>query len=123
MLQAMQSDTPSIGMLQRTQGDEVTKGILLAHLIWLNEILALKRPMGEEQLDIATDMILSDFYALKMADLSLLFKNIIGGKYGEFYESLTIPKLIGFFREYFEARCNLAMEQSIRTSNEYKKEV
>ena len=79
--------------------------------------------MNEDQLKLASEMILSEFYALKMADLTLLFKKIIGGVYGEFYESLTIPKLIGFFRQYFDDRCNLAMEQSQRDHLEHKREI
>lgn len=121
--QAMKSDTPSIGSLKRTQGENFTKNLLLHWLIYLNEILNLRRPMNEDQLKLASEMILSEFYALKMADLTLLFKKIIGGVYGEFYESLTIPKLIGFFRQYFDDRCNLAMEQSQRDHLEHKREI
>ena len=77
-------------------------------LIYLNETLNLKRPMTEQQIFLGSDLILSDYYMLRFADLTVLFRNIIKGKYGSLYESLTIDKLLNLFEQYFEERCNLS---------------
>ena len=55
---------------------------------------------------------------LKMSDLTLMFKKIISGQYGEFYERLSIDKVLTFFREYLEERLNLAADNSLRNHSE-----
>jgi len=43
-----------------------------------------------------------------------LFKRIISGQFGEFYERLSIDKVMTFFREYREERFEIAIDQSSR---------
>ncbi|WP_157956099.1 hypothetical protein [Flavobacterium kingsejongi] len=53
-------------------------------------------------------MIISDYPMLTVADITFIFKKAITGKYGEFYESLSIPKIMKWFADYFEERCEIA---------------
>ncbi|MUV03358.1 hypothetical protein GN157_06510 [Flavobacterium rakeshii] len=76
--------------------------------------------MTEDQIELCAIEVNETYYTLKISDLTFLFKKIISGSYGEFYESLTIPKVLSFFREYFEERCQLAEQQSLRTHNDDK---
>lgn len=108
----MQANSPSIGFLQREQGKEFTHSMIMGWLVYLNELLNLNKPMSEDQIEMCATDILSDFYALKFSDLTLLFKKIISGSYGEFYESLSIPKVLSFFRQYFDERLDIAVQES-----------
>ena len=83
-------------------------------------MLNLNKPMSETQIRLCTTMILEEFYALKISDLTILFKRIIAGEYGEFYERLSIDKVLTFFRKYFIERCNLAEENNNRIHQEFK---
>ena len=111
---AMNSSSHSLGKLQREQDKKFTIGLVSAWLIYLNEILNLNKPMSEEQIKLAATLICEEFYMLKMADLTLLFKRIISGQFGEFYERLSIDKVMTFFREYREERFEIAIDQSSR---------
>ena len=62
--------------------------------------------------------VVKEFYAIKISDLTFLFKRIYSGHYGEFYESLSIPKIMTFFREYFDERCEIAENESISKHND-----
>ena len=95
---AINSDSKSLGKLQREHSREFTESIIQNWLIYLNRTLNLKNAMGTEQIKLASTLICEEFYMLKMADLTLLFKRIISGQYGEFYERLSIDKVITFFR-------------------------
>jgi len=55
-----------------------------------------------------SQMIISDHSNLKIVDITFIFKNALSGKYGEFYESLTIPKILSWFSDHFDERCNIA---------------
>lgn len=76
--------------------------------------------MSEAQITLCVSEILSNFNYLKIADLTLLFKRIMAGEFGEFYESLSIPKVLTFFRDYSEKRMNRAYEINNSKHKEFK---
>lgn len=112
--EAINSKAPSIGKFQNQQGKQFTEGLITFWLLYLNKVLNLNKPMSEEQINLCSSMIVEEFYMLKVSDLTLLFKRIISGQYGEFYERLSIDKVLTFFREYLEERYTLAGEASQR---------
>ena len=112
--EAINSKAPSIGKFQNQQGKQFTEGLITFWLLYLNKVLNLNKPMSEEQINLCSSMIVDEFYMLKISDLTLLFKKIISGQYGEFYERLSIDKVLTFFREYLEERYTLAGEASAR---------
>jgi len=57
---------------------------------------------------------------LKISDLTLLFKRIISGSYGAFYERLGIDKVLDFFRQYLEERYQEAAQMSQQVHNDIK---
>lgn len=110
--EAINSKSPTIGTFQREKGKKFTESLVMGWLVYLNELLNLNKPMSPDQIEICATSILNEFYALKFSDLTLVFKKIISGEYGEFYESLSIPKVLTFFRTYFDERCEIAMQES-----------
>mgnify|MGYP003140400571 FL=1 len=118
---AISSKAPSIASFQREHGRQFTEGLVTFWLLYLNKILNLNKPMSEEQINLCSGMVVEEFYMLKVSDLTLLFKRIISGQYGEFYERLSIDKILTFFRAYLEERFELAESNSIRNHNEENK--
>tara|TARA_B100000900_G_scaffold413529_1_gene437742 strand:- start:778 stop:1260 length:483 start_codon:yes stop_codon:yes gene_type:complete len=118
---AINSKAPSIASFQREHGRQFTEGLVTFWLLYLNKILNLNKPMSEEQINLCSGMVVEEFYMLKVSDLTLLFKRIISGQYGEFYERLSIDKILTFFRAYLEERFELAESNSIRNHNEENK--
>ena len=112
--EAMITESPTIGTFQREKGKGFTEGLIMMWLVYLNDLLNLNKPMTEDQIEMCATEITNEYYALKFSDLTLLYKRIISGSYGEFYESLSIPKVLSFFRQYFEERCDIAYDQSLR---------
>ena len=58
---------------------------------------------------------------LTIADLSLIFRNIQTGKYGELYGALNPPKILGWFSQYFSERMNIC-ENNSNTQHSQRKE-
>lgn len=117
---AINAPAPTLGTLQREKSKDFAIGLTMGWLVYLNDILNLNKPMTEDQIELCAIEVNETYYTLKISDLTFLFKKIISGSYGEFYESLTIPKVLSFFREYFEERCQLAKQQSLRNHNDDK---
>lgn len=116
---AMNTTAPTLGTLHREKSKDFAIGLTMGWLVYLNDILNLNKPMTEDQIELCAIEIVETYYTLKMSDLTFLFKKIISGAYGEFYESLSIPKVLSFFRHYFEERCTLAEHQSQRHHDDF----
>ncbi len=111
---------PSLAKIKRKEGEEKTLSFIKLELIRLNELLSLKRPMTETQIDFTAQVILDEFWMLNVSDLKLVFKNILTGKCGNLYESLNPPKTLSIFREYLGVRMNIGAEMSMRQHQEHK---
>lgn len=95
---------------KREKGIPFTEAFLQSWLVNLNEILNLNKPMTETQIVLCTSEIINNYPAMNVSDLTLLFKRIMRGEFGEFYESLSIPKVLTFFRDYYEERLEKAYQ-------------
>ncbi|WP_252810407.1 hypothetical protein [Flavobacterium sp. NRK1] len=111
---AMNAPAPTLGTIQREKSRDFTIGLVMGWLVYLNDILNLNKPMTEDQIELCAIEVTDEYYSLKMSDLAFLFRKIIAGHYGEFYESLTISKMLTFFRDYFDERCQYAEQQAMR---------
>lgn len=83
-------------------------------------MLNLSRPMSEEQIRLCSSQIMNDYGYLKLTELSFIFKRILSGEYGEFYERLGIDKLLTFFRQYDKERFTFIDEQRQREHSELR---
>lgn len=117
---AIDAQTPTLGLIVKHKGKDFTEAFLEGWLIYLNKILNLKNPMTEEQIQLASIEILNEFRFFKISDLTFLFRRIVSGHYGEFYESLSIQKILTYFREYFGERLEVAEMISDRIHNDTK---
>jgi hypothetical protein len=99
------TDEPTLGKLLRTYGDEFTEKYLCVWLIEIQEMLGVKNKMNDFQIEMCAQMLLDEFKQINLSDLQLVAKRAISGVYGQFYESISIPKVLEWFRLYFEERC------------------
>lgn len=103
---------PTLGEIKRTYGTKQVEAYIKLWLIELNEVLNLKRPMKAHQIDECAMLICQKYNALSIADINLIFKRVKMGEMGELFESLSIHKLMKWFANYFDERCDVAGSQS-----------
>jgi hypothetical protein len=120
MEDCISSNTPTLARLRKEKGEKKTVLKICQELITLNEMLNLRRPMTENQIKFTAQMILDEFYNLNIADITLVFRNILTGKCGSLYESLNTPKILTFFREYLNQRMTMGADISDREHQEHK---
>lgn len=104
---------PSIAVLRKEYGEARIESIIKLYLIDLCENVNLKRPLRDRQVDNIAREIVSEFYSLTIADVYVIFRQAKTGQYGEFYDSLDMPKVIGWFRQYFADRCQRCADESV----------
>ena len=116
----MDKKTPTLASIQREKGNKIASAMIKTWLIYLIDALNSTRPFTEKQISIASVHILSSYYMLRFADLTVLFNNIIKSEYGKEYGSLTMRRLLELFKEYFEERCNLSEAHNYSRSIEHR---
>jgi len=120
---ALDKQSPTLGSMIRDQSQSFAEGVLEIWILFLNESLGIKREMTNQQIEMAAQRILQDYGSIRFADLTVLFKNIINGDYGQFYESLNTPKLMSFFKDYFDKRCSVSSMSNDSKHYEFRQDI
>jgi hypothetical protein len=90
--------TPSLGSVKRAYGEKKLEAYLKIWIIGFNQAINVKRPLNEPQIDEIAFLIGSQHPNITIADLNLIFKNAKLGNYGEIYDTLSMDKILGWFR-------------------------
>ncbi|MDL2315054.1 hypothetical protein LJC16_02210 [Bacteroidales bacterium OttesenSCG-928-C19] len=118
--QALNCGSESLAKLINLYDEKKVAALLKLQLVELNEILNLKRPLSEKAIEMIAEEILSTYKALTMADVYLIFKRVRNGYYGELYESINMPKVMRWFSDYFDERCDVAERRSQQEAGQYR---
>lgn len=101
----------SLGEFKREYGKEWVIGYISMWLIELNDNANVKQKMSDAQMEFTATRIY-ETYSLKVTDLTLFFRNIKEGVYGQFYENLSQEKIMDWLRQYYDLRCEYGQMQS-----------
>ena len=105
---------PTLGALRREYGDYKAEAVVKLYLVDLSDLVNLKHPLSEKQIDRIAMEVVARYNTLTTADLHVIFSKAIAGDYGDFYESLDVVKVLKWFSNYFKERCATAAEMSQR---------
>ena len=76
------------------------------------EMVNLKRPLLEPQIEAIALEVVASYSSLNIADIHVIFRRARNGEFGDFYESLDMPKVMRWFADYFNERCRICAERS-----------
>lgn len=125
VLQAVDSGERTLISMRKETGEEKTLALLKLHLLELNELLNLSRPMGEVLIDRIADNIMTQYWYLNMADIHLVLDRGASGWYGQVL-MCNQSTVMRWFAEYADERFsriedrNLAEHDKIKASYEDK---
>lgn len=118
-LQAVDSGEKSVAALKVTLGEEKTLALLKLHLLQLNELLNLGRPMGETLIDRMADSIAHTYYYLNMAELHLVLDRGAAGHYGQVM-MCNMATVMRWFAEYDTERTEQVVERNLAAHERLK---
>lgn len=96
-----------MGDFKRDYGRDFVIGYISLWLIDLNDTANVKSKMSDAQIEGTAERIYEG-YSLKVTDLTLFFRNVKDGVYGQYYENLDRSKILDWLAIYFENRCETA---------------
>lgn len=121
-LACIDSGGASLYALSNAHGAKKVEALIKLYMIELNNMLNLKRSLTEEMIDAIAEELLASFSMLNMADVHLVFRRAKTGYYGELYENVNMPKVLGWFVGYFDERCSAAAQRSMDAAEQYKRD-
>lgn len=111
-------ETPSLVTLKKEAGVEKVIAYIQAWLVNINTSLNVRRPMTADQIIECSIYMLEDYYSATIADIKLFFSEVKKGKYGEFYESFSMTKVLMWFDDFWQNRCEAVYEANLRRDEE-----
>ncbi|MFC5046324.1 hypothetical protein ACFSTE_13200 [Aquimarina hainanensis] len=97
--------------LKKIHGREWIIGYISMWLINLNDTTNVKNKMSDVQIEF-TSIRIFETYSLKITDMTLFFRNVKEGVYGDFYENISQEKIMNWLAKYFDQRCEYAQMMS-----------
>jgi len=112
MEDCIDSGIPSLAKVRKEKGEEPTIQILTHYIKEVNKYFNFKVKMTDQQTFITCKLILKDYYWLNMADLKIVFENMLAKKYGDYYGKLDGGDFMDGFKAYSDDRLGLAEHMS-----------
>lgn len=122
----MSSGNKSLAVIKKDLGElgQVTViKVLNLLLIDLIEFFNVGSPMGVEQLNQTTKLIISEYYFLKPDDFRFCFDRAMKGYYGKIYNRLDGAIIMEWLNKYIDERAEFAENESRERHEEQKKGV
>lgn len=114
--------TPTLVQIKKVYGREWVIDYISAWLIHLNEITNAKNKMSPNSILFVSETIYDD-YSVRLADLTLFFKKVRKGDYGDFYENISEGKMLSWFQKYYDERCNFAQHERHKENKEFSSSI
>ena len=102
--QALDTLAPTMYKIQKLTDKKTVIAYIASWLVYLQGNLNLKNKLNEEMLVELSEYILTLFGYLTIADVKNVISDALRGVYGEFYETLSMHKVLTWFRDYSERR-------------------
>jgi len=85
MQKCIGAQVPSLAKIRKESGEEDTLRILGKKIGQVNDFFNLQRKMSPEQTWITAKLILKEYYYLNIADMKIIFENMLSLKYGKYF--------------------------------------
>lgn len=117
-LEAYKTESFSLAKIKKAYSEDWTLAYISLWIVNINEFLNVSRPMSEPQIEETSFLILSQYYYLKLSDITLIFTKAKRGDWGPLYESLDGMKILSWFEKYANERSDAVYADT--TKEHYK---
>jgi len=116
VVRCVECQSPSLAVMRKEYGEKVVETFVIVAIYDLSEFVGCREKITEFQAKQTAQMILGQYYYLKVTEIMLFFYWLKCGRYGEFYGTVDGQKILGAFTLFLRDR------QDIRRKIEREKE-
>ena len=105
MHQVLASKTsPALSEIKKQKGEQVALGVLVALMDECQQYFNLQQPMNPQQLMLTAELIMEEYYYLRVEEFRLCFRMAMKGEYGPVYNRIDGQIFFEWIRKYFSKR-------------------
>lgn len=109
---AMSADAPTLATVKKYQGAGMAVEAVEMIIAEAATLLNIGKNLQPHQINYLACEILQEYYWLNLADIRLIMKQGIAGKYGQIYDRLDVQVALDWLAQYVEARTGIAETKS-----------
>ena len=105
MHQVLASKTsPALSEIRKAKGEQAALGVLVALMDECQQYFNLQQPMNPQQLMLTAELIMEEYYYLRVEEFRICFRMAMKGEYGPIYNRIDGQVFFEWIRKYFTKR-------------------
>lgn len=115
--------SPALSEIKKQKGEQVALGVLVALMDECQQYFNLQQPMNPQQLMLTAELIMEEYYYLRVEEFRICFRMAMKGEYGPVYNRIDGQVFFEWIRKYFSKRdavTNRMVKDQQSSNNIYK---
>lgn len=104
VVDCVECQSPSLAVMRKNFGEEIVESFVMVAIFDLSEFVGCKEKITEFQAEQTAQMILGEYYYLKVTEIMLFFYWMKSGRYGDFYGVVDGQKILGAIIRFLRDR-------------------
>jgi len=96
--------SPALSEIKKQKGEQVALGVLVALMDECQQYFNLQQPMNPQQLMLTAELIMEEYYYLRVDEFRICFRMAMKGEYGPIYNRIDGQVFFEWIRKYFSKR-------------------
>jgi hypothetical protein len=96
--------SPALSEIKKHKGEQVALGVVVALMDECQQYFNLQQPMTPQQLMLTAELIMEEYYYLRVEEFRLCFRMAMKGEYGPVYNRIDGQIFFEWIRKYFSKR-------------------
>jgi len=96
--------SPALSEIRKAKGEQAALGVLVALMDECQQYFNLQQPMNPQQLMLTAELIMEEYYYLRVEEFRICFRMAMKGEYGPIYNRIDGQVFFEWIRKYFTKR-------------------
>jgi hypothetical protein len=96
--------SPALSEIRKAKGEQAALGVLVALMDECQQYFNLQQPMNPQQLMLTAELIMEEYYYLRVEEFRICFRMAMKGEYGPVYNRIDGQIFFEWIRKYFSKR-------------------
>ena len=115
VVECVRCESPSLARMRKDYGDSIVESFVIVAICDLGEFVGCKEKITEFQAEQTAQIMIAQYFYLKVTEIMLFFYWLKSGRYGEFYGTVDGQRILGalplFLRDRKDIREKIERER------------
>lgn len=96
--------SPALSEIRKAKGEQAALSVLIAMMDECQQYFNLQQPMSPQQLMLTAELIMEEYYYLRVEEFKICFRMAMKGEYGPVYNRIDGQVFFEWIRKFFSKR-------------------